>query len=167
MKRILYFNYDEQTQAWEPIPDSLWRSLLEDYFRIDNDYFGFKGLASSEQIHNFGILQDWSLEPVGKFRYRPYCIPATAKNVDEYSEEVLLFAFDGLAKAALSHVSLGELYPDNEFIQTEELIFVRGDEILASASNIDNHIQFYSLTSADLEQMERYGPAVRRGLLEN
>ncbi len=167
MQRTLYFNFNENTTTWQTVPDSLWRSLLQDYFLIDNDFFGLKGLSSVEDVHTFGILQDFPMEPAGKSSYQPYCIPASVKNVDEYSESVLLFPFDEQAMKALSHISLGELYPDNEFIPTEEIVFFRDGKILATASNIDNHIRFYSLTYRDLKLLTSYGPGVRRGLLEN
>ncbi|QDV16049.1 hypothetical protein Pan153_06700 [Gimesia panareensis] len=165
MRYFLFYNYHQLNQTWEMIPDEFWRKLLSEYF-LPGDAVGFKGLSKLVEIEKYGLLEGVSLVPTGTIQYQPYCISGAVQDVENYKEQVLLFAWNQRMQSLLQQISLSELFPDNEYVPTDELVFTRGDQLLMTASNVDQHLCFYQLSYREKSMLESFDPGVWRGLIE-
>ncbi|WP_417396497.1 hypothetical protein [Gimesia chilikensis] len=165
MRYNLFYNYHLLNQTWGMIPDDLWHKLLSVYI-LPGDAVGFKGLSRLVDIEKYGLLEGVSLVPAGTIQYRPYCISAAVRDIENYQEQVLLFAWNQRMQTLLQQVSLSELCPDNEFVPTEELVFTRGEQLLMTASNVDQHLCFYQLSYSEKRMLESLDPGIQQGLIE-
>ena len=153
----LRYNLADDKSSWDMIPDSLWKRIVSDF--VDTGCcLGFQYLNSMADIKSFGFFDNLEFQTNGTFIYKPYC------SVNGGDEEVVLFKLSSELLEELSSIILISMFPYDDELPTDEIIIVRDDKLILTASNVDSHITFYNLTDEMRNKLYSYGPEVLRGL---
>jgi hypothetical protein len=141
---------------WENIPDSLWRTIVQNLWWGDINGVAFQNVRSKDELLEIPLLRAATVDYTGMAAYEPY-------HADS-SPQIAVFALSTCIEQLLLSQDLDQWNRANYISPIDEILFFAGKKIKMQVVPYENIILFYQLSRREYGNLFSLDERIRHNL---